>query len=348
MKVLQVVVGGQYGSEAKGHVAAQLAKRSPELLAVRVAGPNAGHTVVADTGEPYALRQIPVAAVANPNAALAIAAGSEIDPDVLLEEVQLLDKAGFEVSQRLSIDPQATWLEPQHRRAEAAAELTQRIGSTGKGIGAARAARLMRAARLAGQCEQLLDAGLQFRSVRTLYDRHWDIQIEGTQGYGLGLHTDHYPKVTSSDCTALDFLAMAQCQPWMRRRLQIWVVLRPYPIRVAGDSGPLLGETSWQDLGLAPEYTTVTKKMRRVGVFDERLASDAIRANGGPGAPAHVAFTMMDQVAPSLTGCTDRDELLGHALFQEWAMRIRLVNAGTGPELVTTSDRTAVWLQGWH
>ena len=66
MGKLQVIVGGQAGSEAKGHVAAQLA--SPELTpeglaAVRVAGPNAGHSAVDATGRKWALRQIPVAAV---------------------------------------------------------------------------------------------------------------------------------------------------------------------------------------------------------------------------------------------------------------------------------------------
>lgn len=46
---LAVVVGGQYGSEGKGAIAAQLSAKAPggsEHVAIRVAGPNAGHTVI--------------------------------------------------------------------------------------------------------------------------------------------------------------------------------------------------------------------------------------------------------------------------------------------------------------
>ena len=62
---LQVVVGGQFGSEAKGAVAAHLAAKEDDLFAVRVAGPNAGHTVIGNDGREWKLQQIPVAAVSN-------------------------------------------------------------------------------------------------------------------------------------------------------------------------------------------------------------------------------------------------------------------------------------------
>ena len=52
---------------------------------------------------------------------------------------------------------------------------------------------------------------------------------------------------------------------------------------MAGNSGPLKGETSWEELGLEPERTTVTNKVRRVGDWDPELLEEAIRANGGGG-----------------------------------------------------------------
>jgi adenylosuccinate synthase len=49
IRCVDVLVGGQYGSEGKGHVAAYLAKEYDVLI--RVGGPNAGHTVLGATGQ---------------------------------------------------------------------------------------------------------------------------------------------------------------------------------------------------------------------------------------------------------------------------------------------------------
>lgn len=125
------------------------------------------------------------------------------------------------------------------------------------------------------------------------------VVIEGTQGYGLGLHAGHYPQCTSSNTRAIDFCAMAGAHPlgsWTRD-YKVWVVLRTFPIRVSGNSGPLDDETTWAALGLDVELTTVTQKVRRVGLFDFDLAAAAIRGNGGP-AVCDIALTMFDYVFP--------------------------------------------------
>jgi adenylosuccinate synthase len=258
-----------------------------------------------DGSYPWRLRTIPVAAVSNPTADLVIAAGSEIEPAVLQHEVDGLEKAGYKITERLYIDGQATILEEHHKQAEADFGLTAKLGSTGKGIGAARAARLMREAELARSYYDAkeyhvikTDAYLR----KTLNDGG-HVVIEGTQGYGLGLHAGHYPQCTSSDCRAVDFCAMAGLSPvssWVRD-FKVWAVMRTFPIRVAGNSGPLMGETSWSELGLEPELTTVTKKVRRVGQFDYDLAAAAIEANGGP-AVVDIALTMFDYVFPEYKG----------------------------------------------
>jgi adenylosuccinate synthase len=62
-----------------------------------------------------------------------------------------------------------------------------------------------------------------------------------------------------------------------------------------------MGETSWSELGLEPELTTVTKKVRRVGQFDYDLAAAAIEANGGP-AVVDIALTMFAYVFPEYKG----------------------------------------------
>ena len=77
MGTLKVVVGGQFGSEAKGAVGAYLAADG-RTATVRVAGPNAGHTAYDADGREWKLRQIPAAAVTT-DTPIFIGAGSEID-----------------------------------------------------------------------------------------------------------------------------------------------------------------------------------------------------------------------------------------------------------------------------
>lgn len=349
---LQIIVDGQMGSCGKGHVAAQLAApdrdRNPHgVSAVRVAGPNAGHSAVDDAGVKWPLRQIPVAAVANPHAALYIAAGSEIDISVLLKEVHALEEAGHHIRERLMIDAMATILEPRHHRVEADAGLTGRIGSTGKGIGAARADRIMRTATVVRDTDlaDLCSIGDVASQLRDDLAHGATCQIEGTQGFALGLHHPYYPQVTSSDCRAIDFAAMAGVSPWDASvtDVEIWVVYRPYPIRVAGNSGPLTGETTWEALGLPEERTTVTKLVRRVGIWDGALARQALLANGGPSESVHVALTMLDQVAPGLAGCTETEKILAHGDATAFLDQIES-DLDCRVELVGTSDRTVVWL----
>lgn len=353
MSTLQVVVGAQYGSEAKGHVTDRLngeaLGRSGEVYNVRVAGPNAGHTVYdhreGKEGFKYALRQIPVGG-ARPGVRCLIAAGSEIDPEVLFSEITMLREAGLNISGRLWIDPEATLITTEDKQRETG--LVGSIGSTGKGVGAARASRLMRqAVRVKDHPEfmdtcnlfgvRIVDTAAMLRLVAARKDT--TIVIEGTQGFGLGMHAGHYPRVTSSDCRALDFLAMAGVSPWQDgvAEFEVWAVARVYPIRVAGNSGPLQDETTWEALGLPPEYTTVTRKERRVGLWDGALVWSAVQANGG--APVvRLAITMLDQKWPDLAG---RTRLSADAL--DWLEGVA-DEAGAPVALVTTGPDTAVWL----
>lgn len=325
MGKLQVIVGGQYGSEAKGAVAAYLARLEDKpLMAVRVAGPNAGHTVIDDYGRTFKLRHIPVAAAVKPGAELALAAGSEIDKSVLVDEIIELEKAGYPIHPRLTVDAQATVLEHRHLLSERS--LVDQIGSTGKGVGAARANRAMRNAELFG------GSGRVAKKAREWLELSGTVQIEGTQGYGLGTHAGAYPKCTSSDCRAIDFLSMAGVSPWYAADLEVWVVLRTLPIRVAGDSGPLHGETTWGAFGLEPERTTVTNKVRRVGTWDKNLARDAVKANGGPSNTVHVALTGLDYIFPELKGKkTLNPEALEWVKTREAEVGQRFDLIGTGP-----------------
>lgn len=335
MTKLEIVVGAQFGSEAKGHVVQRLTERAQREngfpTVVRVAGPNAGHTGYDATGRAWALRQVPVAAVTEGHVSLGVAAGSEVDPGVLLDEFDLLHHAGLMKNKMLWVSGEATVIDDDHREIEAGIRyitgggdstipeymdnreiartegLVKQIGSTGKGIGAARADRMLRGAKRVKDDPALMDA-LASRGIPVADHTHipggnprnlGHVIIEGTQGYGLGLHAGFYPQCTSSDCRAIDFMAMAGVHPWQFDQTEVWAVARMYPIRVAGNSGPLKDETTWEALGLPEERTTVTKKVRRVGGPDWDLVRRAVQANGG--APTvRVALTMVDQMFPEL------------------------------------------------
>ncbi len=352
MTDVTVVVGGQYGSEGKGAVCGYLGRTMGQRdLAVRVAGPNAGHTAYDKDGRPWALRSLPVATVTSPNAQLHIAAGSEVDLDVLWSEIHDTEAAGFRTWSRLTIHPSATLLTAKHRAEETENGIVGRIGSTGKGIGAARADRIMRRVATVSEVKALAHFMSEPEQL-DLDDIGWCV-VEGTQGYGLGLHTTAYPQVTSSDCRAIDFLAMAGIVPWSLNvsRMQVIVVARTYPIRVAGNSGPLEGETTWADLGLPEERTTVTQKIRRVGGWDAALLRRAIEANGGGGwnTDVQLAITMLDQRFPQ-SGIADRPfdpgehDADGGAVEEgplSWLLEVQdemetdIAYVGTGPNTMT-------------
>ena len=307
---IHCVVGGAYGSEAKGSVTAYLAKQlRGKITNVRVGGPNAGHTAYAADGVAWAMRQVPIGAVTNLGARLIIAAGSEIDIDVLNHEVTSLEAAGIPVAERLLIDIEATIIDTEHKMLEA--ELRSSIGSTAKGIGAARAARLMRKARRAQDVADLLpgkviDTQQYLRNISRYTDQQ--IIIEGTQGFALGLHAGHYPYCTAGNCRNIDMLGQTGLVP--RNDMHTWIVYRTYPIRVAGNSGPMANELTWEQLAgrtngyIKPEKTTVTKLIRRVAEWDGTMSRRAIEANGGTGEKMHPCLMFVDYIDPALANTT--------------------------------------------
>lgn len=277
-----VVVGGQFGSEGKGKVAHYLSKTMQASYVVRCGGSNSGHTVIDDNDNIRVFRQLPTAAIL-PEVKLALCAGSYIDIEVLLQEIAdaKIDEA------RLAIDAEAVIITPECKAAEKASGLIPAIGSTGSGTGAAVAARVQRKGITFAKDIPALHPYITDVAdvLRNSLNREERIIIEGTQGFGLSpLHSRLFPKVTSRDTTAGAFVAEAGLSPLDVD--DIALVIRVFPIRVAGDSGPLEHEISWDVITLegnhsAPihEYTTVTKKLRRVGRFDPEIVKRAIAIN---------------------------------------------------------------------
>ena len=278
-----VVVGGQFGSEGKGKVAHWLAREQQAAYAIRVGGPNSGHTAV-ENGSLVVLRHLPTPVLSGDVVGV-IPAGAYVSIDVLLREVEEVGLCKDE----LLIDPAAVVIDDSMRAEEREAGLVEAIASTGEGVGSALARRTMRSSSVtfAGDVPALrgfVRSDLH-RILADALARHERVLVEGTQGFGLSiLHGGHYPYATSRDTTAAGGLSEAGLSP--RDVDCVALTLRAFPIRVGGNSGPLPLETSWGEVSAASgadkdltEYATVTGRPRRVARFHEDIVLRAISVN---------------------------------------------------------------------
>jgi len=312
---VSVIVGGQYGSEGKGKVAHFIAQSSNAKAAVRVGGPNSGHTVITDSGQSIIFRQLPTAAIL-PNVLCVIPAGSYIDIQCLLREIHLINLA----DNRLVIDPNAVIVGNQEVADEARSRLHE-IGSTLTGTGAAVSRRIARDGSVSlASSSALLHPYIKDTTpiLRNKLDRGERVVIEGTQGFGLSLlHSRLYPYATSRDTTAAAFVSEAGLSPLDVD--DVVLVIRTHPIRVAGNSGPLTNEMSWSEIGNSAgsdspldEFTSVTKKLRRVGRFEINIVQQSITYNR----PTRIALNHIDHID---NDCARLDKLTQRARdFISW------------------------------
>lgn len=305
--LVDVLVGGQYGSEGKGNIANYLAPEYQVL--VRVGGPNAGHKVFRTGAQPYTFRQLPSGALGNRDAMLVVGAGAVISLPTLLKEIGEL-AIPFD---KLMIDPQAMMIdqsdvdwEVQHLKAA--------IGSTAQGIGAATARKILyrkpdSEVRLAKDIPELKHyIGDTIEFFASCFTSGKKIMLEGTQGTTLSLHHGHYPHVTSRVTTAAACLAEAGLAS--RNVRKILMVCRTYPIRV-GDS--ITGNTSGYmsqkidfeaiaDRSGIPyselketEVGSVSGRPRNVAEFDWSQLRRSMILNG----PTDIALTFADYLGVS-------------------------------------------------
>jgi adenylosuccinate synthase len=202
-----------------------------------------------------------------------LAAGCAIDVEILLRE---LETVGID-RERIIVDPRAVIVSNADRAIENS-QLTN-IGSTCSGTGAAMIRRVSRSSDcfLAKDSEPLQQR-CRVETVAPLLHQHLDhdgyVVVEGSQGFGLSLlHGPDYPFVTSRDTTAAGFAMEVGLSP--RTIDKIVMVVRTFPIRVGGPSGPFAGEITWEEVArisgapnVVREYTSVTQRLRRVARFD--------------------------------------------------------------------------------
>lgn len=131
-----VVVGTQWGDEGKGKVVDLLTAKS-DLVVRFQGGNNAGHTLVVD-GKQFIFHIIPSGILYEDKKCL-IGNGLVVDPEVLLEEIESLEKTGILISpERLSLSEKAHIIMPYHKAIDIAREAAKgkaKLGTTGRGIG---------------------------------------------------------------------------------------------------------------------------------------------------------------------------------------------------------------------
>jgi adenylosuccinate synthase len=322
-RLVDLLLGAQYGSEGKGNIAFYLAPSYDVLM--RVGGPNAGHTVPLPT--PYTHRLLPSGTQANSRAKIVIGAGATLDVAVLLKEIS---DCQLEAS-RLSIDPQAMVISEYDLERESS--LVSDIGSTGKGGGSAAARRILgRSAELVDEPVRLArdipELAPYLRSAREVLDasyRHGErVLLEGTQGTALSLYHGHWPHVTSRDTTAAGTLAEAGIGP--RRLRRSILVTRTYPIRVqdpgtAGrTSGPMSQEISYETLAERSgipldelrdtERGSVSRRQRRLAEFDWALLRSSVEINGA----TDIALTFADYLGVANRSAQRYDQLTAETI----------------------------------
>lgn len=309
--MIELVLGGQFGSEGKGSVVQWLVEHNNYDLVIRTGGSQAGHTFCFQ-GITYKMRMLPCAW--HVKTSLAISRQAVVNEEVLLKELQMVasvlgwaDMENFP----LYIHPSATLLRESNRFLEGEVDLQRRVGSTLEGVGAARANRIMREAPTVFKAYKLQS---WIRDYDKFLNPNSRILIESTQGWGLSLFGKHYPFTTSADINPYSILADAGI-PFGLHSVKVIGVLRTFPIRVGGNSGYLSEEVTWEELRktfgehISDEYTTVTNRRRRVGLFDFPSARSFCEECH----PSEVFLTFCDYVCPDLKK-VERGEMPMHLL----------------------------------
>ncbi|MCD6307521.1 MAG: adenylosuccinate synthase [Candidatus Latescibacteria bacterium] len=134
---VKIVVGSQWGDEAKAKIVDYLAVDADYVVRFQ-GGANAGHTVIVD-GNEFIFHLIP-AGIMYPDKTCVIGNGVVLDPNALMNEIEELKNRGIDVKGRLFISQKAHLVMPYHKLLDQATEKQKgknSIGTTGRGIGPA-------------------------------------------------------------------------------------------------------------------------------------------------------------------------------------------------------------------
>lgn len=348
---MNIVFGGQAGSEAKGKVSAWLVDKYDIKVIAGCLSPNAGHTVVRN-GVKHVTHHIPagVYGARNPRDMIVImGVATVINPDTLYREIEELVEWGVK-RDNITIDRRASIITPQHVDKELYFRMSD-IGSTLQGVGAARVDKIMRVGKRATDIPWInkytADTSMYLTN---LLECGVTILYEMGQGFDLCMDHGIDPVYcTSRNCTPMQAFADAGVpMKWMGDR---YAVIRTYPIRVnnrTGSSGPYPSdEITWDEVARRckaevdiTEITTTTKLKRRVFEFSMERIREMVRVCD----PTHFALQFANYLSWSDFGKINWDEL--SEITKTFVYNIErntgvpVAYIGTGPDHVHMVERS--------
>lgn len=278
---ISFICDGQFGSTGKGLAASYLATLNRASLAVTNASANAGHTWKYN-GKKGVTHHLPTWSVIDKATLAYICAGAIVDPGLLIKELESneVDASMVLVSSRAAI------ISEHHKHAEMNENSSNtKLASTRKGVGEALASKIKREeGSIAFYSKMLQDSGVTVCNfnITGALEKGAAVVCEVPQGFSLGInHGLAFPYCTSRECTILQAMSDMGVHPHYLGNTMM--VVRTYPIRVGnivnedgvviGDSGPCYpdqNETTFEALGVEPELTTVTKRVRRIFTWSKK------------------------------------------------------------------------------
>jgi adenylosuccinate synthase len=130
-----VIIGAQWGDEGKGKIVDLLAE-SADVVVRYAGGPNAGHTLV--VGDDKVVFRLVPSGVLHPHTQCVLGQGMVVNPRVLLEEIDELERRKISVTGRLHVSEQVHLILPHHIEMDGLRESSAsgtKIGTTKRGIG---------------------------------------------------------------------------------------------------------------------------------------------------------------------------------------------------------------------
>lgn len=289
---IDMVLDFQYGSTGKGLIAGYLAKRENYDTAICAFATNAGHTYIDESrGIHVMTQQLPTAITSPSVKRVLIGPGSAIHLDTLREEIARY--AAYLEGKTVLIHPHAAVVEDYHAEFELKDGRTK-MGSTAKGVGEAYIERIRRDTQNPNIIQRRVSTQDPLYGMIATLDEYRDallaaesVIVEGAQGFSLSMYHGQYPYTTSRDVTPWQVAADCGLPYRWASYIRVIGTLRTFPIRVNnrdGSSGPHYHdqiELKWEDIGLAPELTTVTKLPRRIFSFSPQQLQEALFHCGG-------------------------------------------------------------------
>jgi adenylosuccinate synthase len=279
IKYTDIIVDMQFGDTGKGKVAHHLVSSGDYNFVIRYnGGPNAGHTIY-HNGEKIVTHQVPVGVLYGIPSMIGLGCVTSIPK--LLEELEMLNRAGFDTAGFVFVDKRAHIITSDHLVDDGA---DVAIGTTRQGVGPAYRDKYGRTGVRIGDYLEGIDHPIKDHiEIIDFYQhsRQNDLRIlaEGAQGFHLDIDWGNYPYVTSSHCTVGSVCLNGIPYNTIRK---VYGTMKSYETYVGNnddytdEENPYLSKI--QEAG--DEYGATTGRPRKVNWLNMERVIQAINING--------------------------------------------------------------------